>query len=135
MVWLFSRRRTETQPLTPAVDADYYRQRPRRAVQLLVDRVSQLSNQLNTARQEIAELKINRERPPERTAPATTAAATHRSPADRVEAPAADHEASAASDALMEFMRRNDERIFWLSVAIMLLAIILVFIFWTLRGA
>jgi hypothetical protein len=130
MVWLFSRRRTETQPLTPAADADYYRQRPRRAVQLLVDRVSQLSNELSAARQEIARLKSNRDPPAEGdTVPTTAAAATHRSQAD------ANVPALKASDVMIEFMRRNDDTIFWWGVAITVAAIILVFVFWTVRGA
>jgi len=39
------------------VDTGYYRQLPREAIRLLVDRISQLNDELNAARQEIARLK------------------------------------------------------------------------------
>jgi hypothetical protein len=57
--------RQETQAPTPVPETDlwYYRQRPRRAIQLLLDRVEQLSKELEAARQEIARLKGYRTTP------------------------------------------------------------------------
>jgi hypothetical protein len=59
VIWLVFRRQNQKQPTPPVPETDiwYYRQRPRRAIQLLLERNSQLTNELNAARQEIARLK------------------------------------------------------------------------------
>jgi hypothetical protein len=55
----------ETQAPTPVPETDlwYYRQRHRRAIRLLLDRVERLSKELEDARQEIARLKGYRTTP------------------------------------------------------------------------
>jgi cell division protein FtsB len=60
VIWLVFRRQNQKQaprPTVPETDIWYYRQRPRRAIQLLLDRNSQLTDELAAARQEIARLK------------------------------------------------------------------------------
>jgi hypothetical protein len=62
-VFLYFHRGKKTQASAPETDVWFYRQRHRRAVELLSDRVDQLNKELEAARQEIARLKGYRTTP------------------------------------------------------------------------
>jgi hypothetical protein len=55
--------KTQASAAAPETDVWFYRQRHRRAVELLSDRVDQLNKELEAARQEIARLKGHRTTP------------------------------------------------------------------------